>query len=161
MRKIRILYSIPNFITAGSGRVMANIFERLDKTRFEVLVCVQTAGGRIYDELIEKGYKVMVEPFTISAQPYHSLITRASQASRHFKELDIDLWHSFHYADDYTEPLIAHFSGAKDGFTRKKQWGGVREPGKFGAYLQVISWQTTMRCPVSSSIHRSYARKFQ
>jgi len=123
MRKIRILYTIPNFITAGSGRVMANILERLEKTHFEALVCVQTAGGRIYDELIEKGYQVMVEPFTIPAQPYHSLVPRAVQAGKRFKELDIDLWHSFHYADDYTEPIIARFAGAKAWVYTKKAMG--------------------------------------
>ena len=123
MRKIRILYTIPNFITAGSGRVMANILERLDKTRFETLVCVQTAGGRIYDELLARGYQVIVKPFTIPVRPYHSLIPRAAQTAKHFKALNIDLWHSFHYADDYTEHLIAHFSGAKAWVYTKKAMG--------------------------------------
>lgn len=123
MRKIRILYTIPNFVTAGSGRVMANILERLDKSQFEALVCVQTAGGRIYDELIEKGYQVKVAPFTIPAQPYSSLISRSAQTGRQFKEFSIDLWHSFHYADDYTEPIIARFAGAKAWVYTKKAMG--------------------------------------
>ena len=37
---IRILFTIPNFITAGSGRAMLNIIERLDRRRFAAAVCV-------------------------------------------------------------------------------------------------------------------------
>ena len=123
MRRVKILFTIPNFITAGSGQVMANILERLDKTRFETMVCVQTAGGRIYEELIARGYQVIVEPFTIPVRPYLSLIPRAAQAAKRFKALNIDLWHSFHYADDYTEPIIANFAGANGWVYTKKAMG--------------------------------------
>ena len=103
--------------------MMANILERLDNTRFEALVCVQKAGGSIYEELQAKGYKIIVEPFTIPVTPYYSLIPRAKQAGKCFSELNIDLFHSFHYADDYTEPIIAHYAGAKAWVYTKKAMG--------------------------------------
>ena len=31
---IRILFTIPNFLTAGSGAALLNIVERLDRSRF-------------------------------------------------------------------------------------------------------------------------------
>jgi hypothetical protein len=40
-----ILFTIPNFITAGSGRVMFNILTRLDKQKFTPYVCVCRKGG--------------------------------------------------------------------------------------------------------------------
>ncbi|MEL7590329.1 MAG: hypothetical protein AAGU17_03410 [Anaerolineaceae bacterium] len=40
-----ILFTIPNFITAGSGRVMFNILTRLDRQKFTPYVCVCRKGG--------------------------------------------------------------------------------------------------------------------
>ena len=31
------------------------------------------------------------------------------------------LWHSYHYGDDYTEPLIAHLSGTRHWIYTKKK----------------------------------------
>lgn len=122
-KPIKILYTIPNFITAGSGRVMANILERLDRSRFEPMICVQTEGGKIYDELRDKGYQVIVAPFTVSAKPYHSFFHRAALIARNFKQYEAKLWHSFHYSDDYSEPIIAKIAGTKGWVYTKKAMG--------------------------------------
>ena len=123
---MNILYTIPNFITAGSGRVLANIAERLDRMRFRPTICVDRKGGEIESELESQGIKVLELPFTIPIKPYRSLIRRANQAALLFKSYQFDLWHSFHYADDYTEPLIARLSGARAWVYTKKNmmWGG-------------------------------------
>lgn len=42
-----ILFTIPNFITAGSGRVMFNILTRLDREKFKPYVCVSRKGGAL------------------------------------------------------------------------------------------------------------------
>ena len=65
-KKVRILFTIPNFITAGSGREMMNIIDRLDKEIFEPYICVQQEGGRLFDEAKVKGYHVLVQPFMVS-----------------------------------------------------------------------------------------------
>jgi len=123
---IRILYTIPNFITAGSGRVLANIVERLDKTKFLPMVCISRKGGKIESELNTLGIKVIELPFTVKAKPYLGLRQRAMKAAKAFKSYQFDLWHSFHYADDYTEPIIARLAGAKAWVYTKKNmmWGG-------------------------------------
>lgn len=122
---IKILFTIPNFITAGSGRVLANIVKGLDRTNFEPTVCVSRRGGQIQEELEASGIRVLEFPFTVHAKPYLSLIARLRKVASFFKPYQFDLWHSFHYADDYTEPLIAHFSGAKAWVYTKKSmmWG--------------------------------------
>jgi len=43
----RILFTIPNFITAGSGRAMLNIVARLDRSRFEPWIAVLKSGGAL------------------------------------------------------------------------------------------------------------------
>lgn len=125
--KIKILYTIPNFITAGSGQVMFNILTRLDRSVFSPTICVQRKGGALDARLERMGYQVLEMPFTVPAKPYHSLPFRAYRQAKKFKQYDFDVWHSFHYSDDYTEPLIARLSGVKTWiFTKKSMMWGSR-----------------------------------
>jgi glycosyltransferase involved in cell wall biosynthesis len=150
-----ILFTIPNFITAGSGRAMLNIIERLDRTRFAPAVCVSRKGGDL-DGTVEKlGIPFMEAPFTIPPRPYSTLLWRAWRASRAFVPSPrssvlrppssvlrppstvhrppssvlhppwprFALWHSFHYSDDYTEPMIARLAGARAWVYTKKNMG--------------------------------------
>ena len=114
----KILYTIPNLITAGSGRALFEIARRLDRERFEPTVCVGKAGGSLTTEMEEAGIEVIEAPFTVPAKPYFSLWSRARRIARDFPTFD--LWHSFHYLDDYTEPLIARCSGARAWVYTKK-----------------------------------------
>src|ERR1700733_10785909 len=107
-----ILFTIPNFITAGSGRAMLNIIERMDRRKFAPAVCVSRKGGdldRVVDQL---GLPFIEAPFTVQAKPYVTLPLRAWKAARAFRSYRFTIWHSFHYSDDYTEPVIARLSGA-------------------------------------------------
>ena len=47
-KKIKILFTIPNFDTAGSGKALLNIAKRLDRTRFDSLIC----SRKLYDIFI-------------------------------------------------------------------------------------------------------------
>lgn len=122
---IRILFTIPNFITAGSGRAMLNIVEGLDKEKFAPAVCVSRKGGRLDLEVEKLEIPFIEAPFTVPARPYLTLPFRAWKAARTFRSYRFELWHSFHYADDYTEPIIARLSGAKAWVYTKKNmnWG--------------------------------------
>lgn len=121
--RVRILFTIPNFITAGSGQVMVNIIKRLDRKKFAPAVCISRKGGRLETEIEKLGIPLIEAPFTVSARPYLSLPFRAWEAARVFRPYGFELWHSFHYADDYTEPIIAHISGAKKWVYTKKAMG--------------------------------------
>lgn len=120
MRKIKILYTIPNFITAGSGGAMLNIIRRLDKSQFEPAVCVSKLGGKLDDEVGRLGLPLIDAQYFLKAKPYTSLLMRVINTAKIFKPHHFDLWHSFHYADDYTEPLVAYFSGATGWVYTKK-----------------------------------------
>jgi glycosyltransferase involved in cell wall biosynthesis len=117
---VRILFTIPNFITAGSGRAMLNIIKRLDKDKFAPAVCVMRKGGSVDKEVEAMGIPFIEAAFTVPARPYLSLPFRAWKAARMFRPYRFELWHSFHYADDYTEPLIARLSGARAWVYTKK-----------------------------------------
>ncbi len=122
---IPILFTIPNFITAGSGRALLNIIERIDRKIFFPAVCVFKKGGDLDREVEKMGLPFIEAPFTVSAKPYTSLFSRAWKISKIFRPYQFRLWHSFHYLDDYTEALIARFAGAKWIYTKKNMnWGG-------------------------------------
>ncbi|MBX2990058.1 MAG: glycosyltransferase [Bacteroidetes bacterium] len=119
----KILFTIPNFITAGSGRVMLNILERLDRSKFLPSICVLRRGGKLDAEVERLGIPFFELPFTVDVKPYWSLFERSRRAARAFSPYRFDLWHSFHYAGEYTEPIIARLAGAKAWVYTKKAMG--------------------------------------
>lgn len=120
---IKILYTIPNFITAGSGQALLNIVQRLDRNRFEPAIAVLKSGGRLEGTIRELGIPLYELPFTVAPRPIHSLPLRIWNAARCFRQYHFTLWHSYHYTDDYTEPLIARVAGAKAWVYHKKNMG--------------------------------------
>ena len=56
----RVLLTIPNFVTAGSGGALVNLTERLDRNHFTPLVGVKyTAGAPLERRLAELGIDVL------------------------------------------------------------------------------------------------------
>ncbi len=122
---IPILFTIPNFVTAGSGRAMLNIIRRLNRVKYSPAICVMRKGGMLDLEVERMGIPFLESEFTVPAQPYMGLLSRVKKAAQVFRPFGFQLWHSFHYSDDYTEPMIAHFSGARSWVYTKKNmnWG--------------------------------------
>lgn len=117
---VPILFTIPNFITAGSGRALLNIVARLDRRHFAPSICVQRRGGSLETEIERLGIPLIEAPFTVPAQPYRSLLWRAWKASQPLRPYGFRLWHSFHYLDDFSEPIIARMAGARAWIYTKK-----------------------------------------
>lgn len=123
MPPVPILFTIPNFITAGSGQVLVNIASRLDKSQFEPFICVTRKGGRLDEVVKNLGIPLIENPFDIPIKPYSSLFYRAREAAQFFRPYKFRLWHSFHYSDTYTEALVARFSGVNSWIYTKKAMG--------------------------------------
>lgn len=119
-KPVKILYTIPNFITAGSGGAMLNIIKRLDKDKFSPAVAVLKKGGKLDAEVEQLGIPFIETQFTLEPKPYLTLLPRARSAGMIFRPYHFDLWHSFHYADDYTEALVARLSGTRHWIYTKK-----------------------------------------
>jgi glycosyltransferase involved in cell wall biosynthesis len=120
MTPIRILFTIPNFITAGSGGAMLNIIRRLDRREFAPAVCVLKKGGALDAAVEGMGIPFLEAPMLVAARPLWSLRRRVREAAQVFRPHDFQLWHSFHYADNYTEPLVARAAGARAWVFTKK-----------------------------------------
>jgi glycosyltransferase involved in cell wall biosynthesis len=132
---MNILFTIPNFITAGSGRAMLNIIERLDRARFAPAVCVARKGGKLDREVEKLGIPFLEAPFTVEAIPYHRLPLRAWKAAQVFRPHKFDAWHSFHYGNDYTEAMIARLAGAKAWIFTKKNMNWYRRAWYVRSFL--------------------------
>ncbi len=105
---------------------MLNIIERLDRNRFSPAVCISQRGGELDKEVGRLGIPLIEADFTVLPKPYATLLSRIQNAAKVFRPYHFKLWHSFHYGDDYTEALIARFSGASAWIYTKKNmgWGG-------------------------------------
>jgi len=108
---VRVLFTIPNFKTAGGGQVVADLCRHLDRDRVAPTVCVESAGGALEAELAAIDVPVVEHPFTVGPLPRASLLLRCRAIAGPLRALRADVWHSWHYADDYTEPLVARLAG--------------------------------------------------
>ena len=122
--KIRILYTIPNFDTAGSGKALLKIAQRLDRNRFDPYICCFHDEGKFFAEVKKSGIPVLIFQYTTPMIPRIRGFINAWKISRFFKKGNFDLIHSFHYSDDYSEGIAARLSGTKWLFTKKNMnWG--------------------------------------
>lgn len=122
-----VLLTIPNFVTAGSGRALVNIAERLDRNQFTPVVGVRhTADAPLERRLAASGIEVIEVDLAIHPKPYPTLPYRAWRAGRVLKRRNIAVVHSFDYGDSYTEALAVRSAGARYVSTKKNMGWGSR-----------------------------------
>jgi len=129
-RKRRILFTIPNFDTAGSGKALFNIATRLDKNIFEPHICCFHNKGDYFNTVNSTGIPTHIFQTTTPMKPRFKGILTCFRIARYFKQLNMDLIHSFHYAPDYSEALAAKIAGIPWIYTKKNMnWGGKSKNG--------------------------------
>ena len=123
-RKITILYTIPNFDTAGSGKALLNIVKRLDKNKFEPCICCMRKGGDLFKIVRKSGIPLIIFKYTSEGNSLFDIIIKSFKKSKFFKKHKFDIVHSFHYASEYSEALCFRFARAKWIYTKKNMsWG--------------------------------------
>lgn len=124
-KRIKILYTIPNFDTAGSGKALLNIATRLDKDKFEPHIMCMHNRGDFFKVVQNSGIPVHVLDYTTPMKPYWKGLYRCWKISRALQKINPDIIHSFHYSADYSEALAARMAGVKWVYTKKNMsWGG-------------------------------------
>ena len=122
--KIKVLYTIPNFDTAGSRKVVYDLVKGLDKTVFAPEICVFHTRGAFFKEIEKLGVPVHVFKFETDYRPFATLLFRVLKISKFFKKHQFDLIHSWHWSSDITEPLAAKLAGIPFVYTKKAMgWG--------------------------------------
>ncbi|WP_340203179.1 glycosyltransferase [Ascidiimonas sp. W6] len=128
--KIKILFTIPNFDTAGSGKALLKVAAALDKNRFEAHIACMHSGGSFFKEVEKSGLPIHIIRYTIPMKPYFQGLKHCYRISLIFKKIAPDLIHSFHYAPDYSEALAAKMAGISWIYTKKNMnWGGKSANG--------------------------------
>ena len=149
MKKIKILFTIPNFDTAGSGKALLNIAKGLDKDVFEAQIMCLHDRGKFFKTVKETGIPIHIYPYLSKARPLVTLFSSSWKVSHKFKEINPDIIHSFHYAPDYTEALAAKMANIHWVFTKKNMnWGGMsKNAWKLRSFLakRIIIQNTDMR----------------
>jgi len=120
MKKIKILYTTSNFDTAGSGKVLFDLANGIDKNKFEVVIACNHNQGIYFKEVEKLGLPIYFQKVTVPLRPYFSLVFRVNPYKKFIKEQKIDIIHSWHWSSDWTEILAAKLAGAKYVYTKKQ-----------------------------------------
>lgn len=122
--KIKILYTIPNFNTAGSGKALINVISKLDKNIFEPSICCRHDKGELFKTAEDLNVPIYISSFTTVVKPRLRGIRNIYKLSRFFKRINPDIIHSYNYSDDYSEGLASKLSRIKWVYTKKNMgWG--------------------------------------
>ena len=123
--KVKILYTIPNFDTAGSGKALLNIATRLDKDMYEPhIVCLHNRGN-YFDVVKESSIPIHIFNYLSPMIPRIKGLKGCLKTVQNFKEISPHIIHSFNYSADYSEPLSAKIARIPWIYTKKNMnWGG-------------------------------------
>lgn len=123
-KKIKVLYTIPNFDTAGSGKVVYDLVKGLDRTKFIPEILVMHKKGAFIKEVEKLQVPIHVFPYETRYKPFWSFPFRLLKVVRFFRAHDWDLIHSWHWSSDFSEALAAKLAGVKFIYTKKAMgWG--------------------------------------
>lgn len=125
MKRIRVLFTIPNFDTAGSGKALLNIANGLNPAFFEAHIMCFHNRGAFFKVVENSGLPVHILNFTSNPRPISKMLKECWSVSRKLKKIAPDVIHSYHYSPDYTEAIAAKMAGIPWVFTKKNMnWGG-------------------------------------
>ncbi len=124
LRPIKILFTIPNFDTAGSGKVVYDLVKGLDRSKFAPQILVKHTRGEFFKEVEKLAVPIHVFDYETPYKPLWNFPMRVFKVSRYLKNLEIDIIHSWHWSSDFSEPLAARLAGIKFIYTKKAMgWG--------------------------------------
>ncbi|WP_242091605.1 glycosyltransferase [Aestuariivivens sediminicola] len=123
-RRIKILFTIPNFDTAGSGKSVYDMVSRLDKNIFNPEVCCFHDRGELFKEIMKLNIKVHLFNTSVSYYPLLTFPFRVFKIYQFFKNGGFNIIHSWHWSSDFSEPLAAKLAGIPFIYTKKAMgWG--------------------------------------
>lgn len=145
-KRIKILFTIPNFDTAGSGRVVYDLIAGLDRTRFAPEICCFHGKGAYFETIKGLGVPIHFFEFTAPYRPFLSLPFRVWRIARFFKQHQFDVIHSWHWSSDFTEPLAARLAGVPFVYTKKAMgWGNRAWRWRSQLSRKIIAINTDMQ----------------
>jgi glycosyltransferase involved in cell wall biosynthesis len=124
-KKIKVLYTTPNFNTAGSGKSVYDLVKGLDRTIFDPEICCFHDKGDFFKEVEALDVKIHLFPFETNYRPWRTFLIRVLKTRSFFKSNKFDIIHSWHWSSDISEPLAAKLAGIPYVYTKKAMgWEG-------------------------------------
>ncbi|MBA82964.1 glycosyltransferase family 4 protein [Leeuwenhoekiella sp.] len=111
MKQIKILYTIPNFKTAGSQYVLLSLLRKIDENVFDPYVCVEKFPESVPEDILEEK-RLLFERTGNKIQDILNF-------RRLLKKNKIAIVHSWDYKSNYLEALTAKLAGVKYVYTKK------------------------------------------
>lgn len=123
-KKIKILFTIPNFDTAGSGKSVYDMVNGLDRDYFEPEIACFHDRGALFKEIEKLNVKIHLVQFTTPYRPLLSFPLRVHKIYKFFKSNRFDIIHSWHWSSDFSEPLAARWAKIPFIYSKKAMgWG--------------------------------------
>lgn len=132
-KKIRILFTISNFNTAGSGKVVYDLVNGLDKNKFDISIACGSSKGSFFKVIESLNVPIYIFETKVPYRPYFSLLFRVLPIARFYKQHNFDIIHSWQWSNDWTEVLAARFAGIKWLYTKKAM--GFNKHWQIKSYL--------------------------
>ena len=118
-KRVKILFTTSNFKTAGSGKVIYDLVNGLDKSQFEIEIACGHNRGAFFHTVEALGLPIHIVKTKTSYRPYLTLYSRIKAISTFFKNQEYDIIHSWQWSNDWTEAVAARLAGAKWMYTKK------------------------------------------
>lgn len=153
-RKIKILFTIPNFNTAGSGKVLFDLVNGLDSERFEASIACNHKEGDLFEHVKALGIQIHIIRVTVPLRPYYNLIFRIKHFRTFVKTHQFDMVHSWHWSSDWTEALAVRLSGVKWLYTKKAM-------GFDSVHWKIRSYLANFIVTINNEMHAYFPNKKQ
>lgn len=118
-KKTKLLFTISNFNTAGSGKVVYDLVNGLDKTKFDIEIACGSNEGSFFAVVESLNIPIHIFETKATYRPYHNLLFRVWKISKFYKKHQYDIVHSWQWSSDWTEALAARLVGVKWMYTKK------------------------------------------
>ena len=86
MKRIRILYTIPNFDTAGSGLALLKLASSLDEKYFEPIIACIHDKGDLFKSVKKSGIKTYIIDLHKKHRPILNMLIECYDLSKVFKQ---------------------------------------------------------------------------
>ena len=124
--KIKILFTIPNFDTSGSGKVVYDLAKNLDKEKFDISIACRNNKGVFFKEIESLNLPIYFLEMTVPMKPYLTFFSRIKPFKNFIKEHKFDIVDSWNWSSDWSEVVAARLGGAKYIYTKKAMsWGNI------------------------------------
>jgi len=126
MKRIRIIYTIPNFDTAGSGIALLKLIKNLDKKKFEPIIICHHEMGMHFKLVLESKIEYHTFQYIAEQKPYYLFLIKLVKIYIFYFRLRPDIIFSYHYHPYISEPIVARLLGAKFIYIKKNMgWFGA------------------------------------